>query len=172
MMIYFIIPNFRGFVKGFGGFFHEKYGMTYEEAQTIYRDSSNPLQYEAFLFVKYMGYYEFKSLSLIDESEPDLRNELPENYPVVSEMDIYVLNPTTTPTEFDKLDAIFHEIGVTIEDVEKAHQKTQFTIGNPELPRIDGWYIRSVKLPATLTDQGRQFFADCPNITDISFRPA
>ncbi len=104
----------------------EHFGISYEEAQSARNDRNHPLHENAFYLCKQMAYFIYKDL---DEASSDrLKQDMLTAYPILSDMDIYVLESTTSTTELEKLEQTIKTAcpNYTYEEMDYDHQITEW----------------------------------------------
>ncbi len=134
----------------------EYYGVTREVAEEIRDQHDHPLSSPAFYLRKQLSYYTYKDL---DECESDrLKQDMLDAFPILGkDMDIYVLEPTTSTNELEKLEQVIKSAcpNYSYEEMDYDHQLTEFTSEeeNPPLFKMAleytlGEHGFSVRLPA------------------------
>ncbi len=133
----------------------EYYGITREEAEAIRNDSSHPLFGAGFYLRKQLAYFSFKSLD--DATSDSLYQDMRKAYPVLDNMNIYVLESTASTTEIEKIEQVIKTAcpNYSYEEMDYDHEQTQYTSEeeNPPLFKMaleytldeDGFNVR---LPA------------------------
>ncbi len=152
----------------------EYYGVTYEDAQVFREESGHPLQSASFYLCKMMAYYMYQSL---DECTSDtLKQDMLNKYPVTEKMNIYILDPSTSATELERIEQTIRAAcpNYTFEEMEADHMETEYVSEdeNPPLFKMaleytiteDGFDVR---MPAN----GIRFNEDKFTISDITILP-
>ena len=152
----------------------EYYGVTYEEAKEYKDISKHPLQSASFYLCKQMSYFVFKSL---DNCSTDrLKEDLKNSFPIVTKMDIYVLDPSAKTIEIEKIEEVIKTAcpNYSYEELDYDHQLTEY-VGEEENPPVfkmaleytldaDGFTVR---LPAN----GIRFNESKFQLTNVSVLP-
>ena len=152
----------------------EYYGVTYEEAKEIKDIPKHPLQSASFYLCKQMSYFVFKSL---DNCSTDrLKEDLKNSFPIVTKMDIYVLDPSAKTIEIEKIEEVIKTAcpNYSYEELDYDHQLTEY-VGEEENPPVfkmaleytldaDGFTVR---LPAN----GIRFNESKFQLTNVSVLP-
>ena len=152
----------------------EYYGVTLEEAEKLKNDTKHPLASASFYLCKQMSYFVYKDL---DECSSDrLKQDLLTAFPIVSKMDIYVLDPSASTTEIEKIEEVIKTAcpNYSYEEMDYDHQLTEYT-GDEENPPVfkmaleytleeDGFTVR---LPAN----GIRFNESKFQLTNVSVLP-
>ena len=152
----------------------EYYGVAYEDAKKFKDETGHPLQSASFYLCKQMSYFVYKSL---DECSSDrLKEDLLATFPIVNKMDIYVLDPTATITEIEKIEEVIKTAcpNYSYEEMDHDHQLTEYTSDeeNPPVFKMaleytidaDGFTVR---MPAN----GIRFNESKFQLTDVSILP-
>ncbi len=133
----------------------EHYGITREEAERIRDDSKHPLYSQGFYLRKQLAYFTYKDLDAA--SSDRLKQDMLAAFPILNQMDIYVLESTASTTEIEKIEQVIKTAcpNYTYEEMDLDHQETQYTSEeeNPPLFKMaleytieeDGFNVR---LPA------------------------
>ncbi len=153
----------------------EYYGVTYEEAKILKDDTSNPLSTVSFYLCKHLAYYVEKSLAKC--SSDRLVQETLSQYPCTADMDIYVLDSSTTQNEKVKLEQIIKTAcpNYSYEEMDADHQLTGYTSEDENPPlfkmsleyKVDDEMGFTVRLPANGISYNESKF----QITNISVLP-
>ena len=152
----------------------EYYGVTYEEAKEYKDIPKHPLQSASFYLCKQLSYFVFKSL---DNCSTDrLKEDLKNSFPIVTKMDIYVLDPSAKTIEIEKIEEVIKTAcpNYSYEELDHDHQLTEY-VGEEENPPVfkmaleytldsDGFTVR---LPAN----GIRFNESKFQLTNVSVLP-
>ena len=152
----------------------EYYGVSLEDAEKFKNDTKHPLAAASFYLCKQMSYFVYKDL---DECSSDrLKEDLLNAFPIVSKMDIYVLDPSASTTEIEKIEEVIKTAcpNYSYEEMDYDHQLTEYT-GDEENPPVfkmaleytldeDGFTVR---LPAN----GIRFNESKFQLTNVSVLP-
>ena len=152
----------------------EYYGVTYADAQVFRYEKNHPLASASFYLCKQMSYFVYKDL---DECTSDrLKQDLLDAFPIVSKMDIYILDKAATTTEIEKIEEVIKTAcpNYSYEEMDIDHQITEYT-GDEENPPVfkmaleytlgeDGFTVR---LPAN----GIRFNESKFQLTNVSVLP-
>ncbi len=135
----------------------EYYGIEAEVAKEIMdnNDYDNPLYSPAFYFRKQLSYFVYKDLDLCTSDR--LKQDLLTAFPIVSKMDIYILEPSASTTEIEKIEEVIKSAcpNYSYEEMDYDHQLTEYTSEeeNPPLFKMALEYTLdetgfNVRLPA------------------------
>ncbi len=127
----------------------EKFGVTLEEAQIIRDQYDHPLNENAFKLCKWIeGYYQLKSLSTA--SSESYKQDLLETYPILEQMDIYVIEATMSENELAKLEEAIKTncTNYSYEEMDYDHQMTGYEDKDSNPP------LFKMALEYTLADDG------------------
>ena len=152
----------------------EYYGVTLEDAEIFRYEKNHPLASASFYLCKQMSYFVYKSMA--ECTSDRLLQDLLEAFPIVEDMDIYVLDKAATTTEIEKIEEVIKTAcpNYSYEEMDYDHQLTQYT-GEEENPPVfkmaleytldkDGF---SVRLPAN----GIRFNESKFQLTNVSVLP-
>ena len=107
----------------------EYYGVSYEEAKRIIenKEYSHPMYSQAFYFHKQINYYEYKSLdNAVSEA---MKKDMVTMYPVLADMNIYILESTVSTNEVEKIEQVIKVAcpDYSYEEMDYDHQMTEYT---------------------------------------------
>ncbi len=118
--------RFESLIKGP---MEEYYGITLEEANA---DTSNA---SGFYLRKQLSYFTFKSIATATSDA--LKQDLLDTYPVLEDMDIYVLDASISTNELEKIEQVIKTAcpNYSYEEMDYDHQMTQYE-GDEENPPL------------------------------------
>ena len=107
----------------------EYYGVSYEEARKIRENNefSHPMYSQAFYFCKQIDNFSYKSLdNAVSET---MEKDMIAMYPVLEEMNIYVLESTASTIEIEKIEQVIKIAcpDYSYEEMDYDHQMTEYT---------------------------------------------
>ncbi len=135
----------------------EYYGITADEAQRIMDNNEydNPLYASAFYFRKQLSYFVYKDKDLCTSDR--LKQDLLTAFPICSKFAIYILEPSASTTEIEKIEEVIKSAcpNYSYEEMDYDHQLTEFSSEeeNPPLFKMALEYTLdetgfNVRLPA------------------------
>ncbi len=127
-----------------------EYGIAYEEAKRIItdKDFNNDQYKQAFAFHQQMSWYSYKSLD--DAVSDQAKKDMLVMYPVLEDMNIYVLEPTTSTSSLERLEQVIKTAcpDYSYEEMDYDHQQTEYTSEEENPP------LFKMALEYTLDDTG------------------
>ncbi len=156
----------------------EGFGISYDEALKMKEDINyvppGVTTETAFYFNKIMCYYVLVDLDAY--TSDSLKQDKLENYPIISKMDIYILDTSTTATEIDRLEENIKTYcsDYSYEEMDYDHNLTQYTSEdeNPPLFKLALEYtLDELGMTVRLPTNGLRFNESKFQITDISVLP-
>ena len=126
----------------------EYYGVSYEDALIYRNDSSHPLQSPSFLLCKCLVYFQEKALANCTSDR--LKEDMLNTFPIVEKMDIYVLDPSATVNEIERIEEIIKTAcpNYSYEEMDADHQETEYVSEEENPP------VFKMALEYTLDEQG------------------